>query len=93
MQTPQQTRQSVEKHALHGLSFATCRQLHELIHNTPKEQVEAAIQNFLRDLGFEASNLDILAHQMLQLHHMHNIGDAMARRLETEEQFKPWIVR
>lgn len=85
MQTPQQTRESVEKHALHGLSFTTCRQLHELIHNTPKEQVEAAIHNFLRDLGFEASNLDILAHQMLQLHHMHNIGDAMARRLKEDD--------
>jgi hypothetical protein len=85
MQTPQQTRDGIAKQALHGLSFPTCRQVHELIHKTPKEQVDAAIQSFLRDLGFEASNLDILAHQMLQLHHMQNIGDAMARRLKEDD--------
>ncbi|MBL8823347.1 MAG: hypothetical protein JNJ77_12215, partial [Planctomycetia bacterium] len=85
MQTPQQMKEKMAKQAKLGLSIETCSQVQELIHQMAKEQIDAAIREFQRDLGFEASKLDVLAHQMLQIHRMHSIGDSMARRLKEDD--------
>ena len=85
MQTPQQMKENMAKQADLGLSFATCRQVQELIHQVAKEKIDAAIQDILKDLGFEASKIDVLAHQMLQIHRMNSIGDSMARRLKEDD--------
>ena len=85
MQTPQQMKEKMAKQAKLGLSFETCSQVQELIHQMAQEQIDAAIREFQRDLGFEAAKLDVLAHQMLQIHRMHSIGDSMARRLKEDD--------